>query len=219
MGRPYPSQPSVMSPGAGVRILTKYRTTKESTGEALKGFCCFCPLPVTLCPSSWLRGAEVLFTYLFNLFKGCTCGVWSFPGLGSNWNCSRWSHWSDVTATATWDLSRVCDLHHSLCQCWILNPLSEARHQTCVLMDASQICFHWTMMGTPLGSFLNGHIIDWRCCLRFTLVLLNILYVGEEEVKMLAVPYCREFELRTGREEICSSVATCLPFIVPSEQP
>ena len=28
-----------------------------------------------------------------------------------------------------------CDLHHSSQQCWILNPLSEARDGTCVLMD------------------------------------------------------------------------------------
>ena len=28
-------------------------------------------------------------------------------------------------------------LHHSSRQCWILNPLSEGRDQTCILMDAS----------------------------------------------------------------------------------
>ena len=32
--------------------------------------------------------------------------------------------------TAMWDLSRSCDLHHCSWQCWILNPLSEARDQT-----------------------------------------------------------------------------------------
>ena len=32
-----------------------------------------------------------------------------------------------ATATAIWDLSHICDLHHSLWQCWILNMLSEAR--------------------------------------------------------------------------------------------
>ena len=37
---------------------------------------------------------------------------------------------------------RVCDLHHSLPQCRIFNPLSKARDRTCVLMDTSQICFH-----------------------------------------------------------------------------
>ena len=32
-----------------------------------------------------------------------------------------------ATATATWDPSCICDLHQSSQQCWILNPLSEAR--------------------------------------------------------------------------------------------
>ena len=40
-----------------------------------------------------------------------------------------------ATATATWDLNYVCDLHHSSWQHWILNPLREARDGTCILMD------------------------------------------------------------------------------------
>ena len=44
-----------------------------------------------------------------------------------------------TTATATQDSSHVCDLHHSSWQCQILNPLSEARDQTCSLMVPSQI--------------------------------------------------------------------------------
>ena len=39
-----------------------------------------------------------------------------------------------ATATATWDLSLICDLHHSSWQYWILNPLSEARDQTCIFI-------------------------------------------------------------------------------------
>ena len=39
------------------------------------------------------------------------------------------------TATATHDLSHICDLHHSSWHHQILNPLSEARDQTCILMD------------------------------------------------------------------------------------
>ena len=34
------------------------------------------------------------------------------------------------TATAMWNLSRICDLHCSFQQCWILNPLRKARDQT-----------------------------------------------------------------------------------------
>jgi len=49
-----------------------------------------------------------------------------------------------TTATATQDPSHVCDLPHSSRQHGILNPLSEDRAQTCVLMDTSprQIHFH-----------------------------------------------------------------------------
>ena len=35
-----------------------------------------------------------------------------------------------ATARATWDPSRIRDLHHSSWQRWILNPLSQARDQT-----------------------------------------------------------------------------------------
>ena len=54
-----------------------------------------------------------------------------------------------VTATATQDPSRVCDLHHSSRQCWVLNPLSEIRDQTCNLVVTSQIHSFCTTMGTP----------------------------------------------------------------------
>ena len=42
-----------------------------------------------------------------------------------------------ATATATWDLSSVCDLHHSSQQRWIPHPLSEARDKTCILTETS----------------------------------------------------------------------------------
>ena len=43
------------------------------------------------------------------------------------------------TATATWDPNHICDLCGSSEQCQILNPLSEARDRTYILMDTSQI--------------------------------------------------------------------------------
>ena len=45
------------------------------------------------------------------------------------------------TATATRDQSLIFDLHHSSWQCWILNPVSEARGQTSILMNTSQVRF------------------------------------------------------------------------------
>ena len=59
-----------------------------------------------------------------------------------------------TTATITRDPSCVCDLHHSSRQSQILNPLSEARDQTCNLMVLSWIHFLWTTTGTP------EHILD-----------------------------------------------------------
>ena len=40
-----------------------------------------------------------------------------------------------TTATATPDPSHIFNPSHSLQQCWILNPLSEARDRTCILTD------------------------------------------------------------------------------------
>ena len=44
-----------------------------------------------------------------------------------------------TTATETPDPSHICDLCHSLWQVWVLNPLSEARDQTCILTDANWV--------------------------------------------------------------------------------
>ena len=54
-----------------------------------------------------------------------------------------------ATATATPDPSHIFDLHHSSQQRWILNPLSEAKDRTWVLVVASQIRFLWATAGTP----------------------------------------------------------------------
>ena len=44
-----------------------------------------------------------------------------------------------AAATVTQDPSHICDLHHSSQQHQILNPLSEARDGTLILMDTSQV--------------------------------------------------------------------------------
>ena len=48
-----------------------------------------------------------------------------------------------------WDLSHICNLHHSSWQHQILNPWSEARDQTHILMGTSWVHHLWAMMGTP----------------------------------------------------------------------
>ena len=66
-----------------------------------------------------------------------------------------------ITATVTRDPSQVYDLHSSSQQCQILNPLIEAKDWTHILMDTSQIRFHWATMGTPLNTQLFNGGIRW----------------------------------------------------------
>ena len=56
-------------------------------------------------------------------------------------------------ATATCDLSHIFSLHHSSWQCWIPNPMSEARDGNCILMDTSQIHFCCATVGIPTLIF------------------------------------------------------------------
>ena len=55
-----------------------------------------------------------------------------------------------VTDSVTWDLNGICDLHHCSQQ-------RKARDRTCILTDASGICFHHATMGTPRPYVKTGH--------------------------------------------------------------
>ena len=61
------------------------------------------------------------------------------PGRGVEWELQLRAY---ATAKATLDLSRICDLHCSLQQCRILDPLIAPRNQTLILTDTMWV-------GTP----------------------------------------------------------------------
>ena len=67
-----------------------------------------------------------------------------------------------TTATATPDLSLVCNLHHSSRQCQIPNPLSETRYWTHNLMVPGQIRFRCATMGTPDIIFYYDKLLGCR---------------------------------------------------------
>ena len=73
--------------------------------------------------------------FFFGLFRATPCSIWR---LRVELKLQLLAY---TTATATQDLSCICDLHHSSWQSQILNPQSKARDRTCVFMDASQILF------------------------------------------------------------------------------
>ena len=52
-----------------------------------------------------------------------------------------------------WIGAAAACLHHSSQKCWILNPLSEARDRTWVLMDTSRVHYCWATIGTPHKEF------------------------------------------------------------------
>ena len=72
------------------------------------------------------------------------------PRLGAELEQQLLAH---TTATATWDPSHIFDLHHSPQQRQILDPPSEARGRTSILMDISRVCFCCATRGTPCAIF------------------------------------------------------------------
>ena len=75
-----------------------------------------------------------------------------------------------ATASATSDLSRNCNLHHSSQQRCILKPLSEARDRTRNLMVPSQIRFCCARTGTPESGVFNDFLLS--CSTQEDLVFL-----------------------------------------------
>ena len=72
-------------------------------------------------------------------FFGCCCCLFRAAPAAHGGVQSELQPQAYARATATWDPGCICDLHHSSWQLRILNPLSKARDQTRVLLDASRV--------------------------------------------------------------------------------
>ena len=127
-------------------------------------------------------------TYLLSLFKSLDffffffffLGVYPWhmefprPGVESELHLLAYT-----IATATLDLSHVCDLHHSSWQSWIPDALSEARDQTYILMDTSLIWMGCTTAGTPIGPIFNQVaplLLLWMVFFLYTRLLSDIFF-------------------------------------------
>ena len=75
---------------------------------------------------------EFILIFFFCLFRARLTAM-EVPRLGVKSELYLLAY---ATATAMWDPSRVCDLNHSS-----LNPFSEARDPTCIIIDVSHIYF------------------------------------------------------------------------------
>ena len=67
-----------------------------------------------------------------------------------------------TTAAATQDPNCICDLHHGSWQCRILNPLNEARDQTCIPMDTSRVHNLLSHNGNSLGFLITSWQLQIR---------------------------------------------------------
>ena len=105
-----------------------------------------------------LRKMGGLFIYLF------ICPFFGLLGLHA-WHSEvprpgvKLELYLPATATATWDLSLVCDLHHSSWQHPVLNSPTKARDQTQVLMYLVGFVNHWAAVGI-LGRGW-GNVLKW----------------------------------------------------------
>ena len=96
----------------------------------------------------------VFFFFCPLSFQGLTCGIWKFPGQGSNPSsschlCHSHSHSHSHTGSEQ-HLQPTAQLRAMR----ILNPLSEARDQTRNVMVPSGIRFRLPTAGTPKVVFL-----------------------------------------------------------------
>jgi len=139
---------------------------------------------------------------IFNFFSSVILGLrpqhMEVPRLGVELELQLPAY---TTATATQDLSCICNPYHSSRQRWILNPLIEVRDRTHNLLVPSWICFCCTTMGTRYQSLFLSMALD------------HLQEEGEAEWKAISSrsPQLPMMKVQNFRIEFCS--ASCLPGI------
>ena len=84
----------------------------------------------------WKTGDFLFFYFAFLVFSAAPMAYARSQTKGSNpsYSCRPTPQPQPLGI-----LGPIFDLHYSLKPCWILNPLSKPRDQTCILMDSSRV--------------------------------------------------------------------------------
>ena len=93
---------------------------------------------------------EIIFGFFFSFFLGPHLGHREVPRLGVKLGLQLQAY-----ATARPDSKHICDLHGSLQQCQILNPLCEARDKPVSSWILVRFLTHWATVGIPKKQYLN----------------------------------------------------------------
>ena len=96
--------------------------------------------------------------------------------LGFKWELELPAY-TKATAVAMPNLSHTCNLHHSLWQHWILNPLSKARDGTCILMVLVGLVTHWATWELPRRDIFNQNSISFSFAIKKGNLNLKIYYI------------------------------------------
>ena len=139
--------------------LGRTRWGQSSEGRDLRASWDSCwggPVTIGTCCPVHCQGAEECFLIFFGFFV-LFCFVLPFRVSPVAYGDSQaWGRmglqllaYATDRDTAMQDPSCICNLYHISQQRLILNPLSEARNRSRILMDASQVRYHCSAMGTP----------------------------------------------------------------------
>ena len=160
-----------------------------------------------------------IFIFYLSVFLGLHLRHVEVPRLGIRLELQTLAY---TTATAMWDPSRLCDLHHNSWQCWILNPQSEARGRARVLMDASRV-------RQPLshnGNFENIHIFSMKKSnqsqmigsqLKKKKIIVHLLKVITQSSQSLYIQNIYETSLKYS-DDLVSNVKPCIQICERCQQ-
>ena len=133
---------------------------------------------------SFVRNCQTIFqsgyTILYSLweitnffFNCCTCTWWKVPRLGVELELQLLAY-----SAAALDLSCIFDLCHNWQPHQILNPLSEARDQTCILTTLCWVLIPLSLSGNSTLKILNCKNKCWH--------QIHILYKSSKQTNKLA---------------------------------